>query len=275
MVRLLEKKQRTRSILTIFAIATFGLHLLAIAILIFQGINIRQLSLRKSPNFVQLIDGKTAVITDELDREPEAIRLFISKTMISMFNWSGKLPPQSIEDITQPKLDAGILIPTSQGGSQKISTTSWIASFALSEDFRKGFLSKIAQMTPPEIFYNNPNQALSVQLVIKRVYPPQKIAPGKWRVGMVADLIQKKQVDNRTIITAFNKDLLVRSVDYFAYPQADNTTDIQKAIYSVRADKLEIYEIRNLCLIDEYNNSNEDKSNVCGVRQRSDSFIKR
>jgi hypothetical protein len=272
MVRLLEKRQRTGSILTIFAIATFSLHLSALFLLIFQGINIRQLSLRKPPNFVQLIDGKPANVSG-VEREPEAIRQFVSKTMTSMFNWSGKLPPQSIEEVTQPQADAGISIQTSRGGSRKVSTTSWIASFALSEDFRKGFLSQIAEMTPPEIFYNNPRQAISGQLVIKRVYPPQPIGLGKWRVGMVADLIQKKQADNRTIVTRFNKDLLVRAVDSFAYPQVDNTTVLQKAIYSVRADQLEIYEIRNLCLIDEYNNQNED-INVCGNRQRTDSFIK-
>ncbi|MBD2604900.1 hypothetical protein H6G81_10265 [Scytonema hofmannii FACHB-248] len=272
MVRLLEKRQRTGSILTIFAIATFSLHLSAIFLLIFQGINIRQLSVRKAPNFVQLIDGKPADVTD-LEREPEAIRQFVSKTMTSMFNWSGKLPPESIEQVTQPQADAGISIQTSRGGSRKVSTTSWIASFALSEDFRKGFLSTIAEMTPPEVFYNKPSQNISGELVIKRVYPPEKIGLGKWRVGMVADLIQKKQADNRTIVTRFNKDLLVRAVDSFAYPQLDNTTVLQKAIYSVRADQLEIYEIRNLCLIDEYNNQNPDV-NVCGNRQTTDSFIK-
>ncbi len=273
MVRLLEKKKRTISLLTVFAIATFGLHLLTLVLLISQGINIRKLSLQKPPNFVQLIDGKNVDTTDNLSREPEVIRQFVSKTMTSMFNWSGKLPPQSVEDISQPKPDTGILIPTTQGSSQKISTTSWIASFALSEDFRKGFLSKIAEITPPEVFYNNPSQAISVQLVIKRIYPPQKTAPGEWRVGMVADLVQKKQSDNRTIITPFNKDLLVRSVDYFAYPQAEISTDVQKAIYNTRADKLEIYEIRNLCLIDEYNNLNLDKFKVCGYK-KSDSLIK-
>ncbi len=273
MVRLLEKKQRTISLLTVFAIATFGLHLLTLILLIYQGINIRQLSIQKPPSFVQLVDGKNVDITDNLSREPEVIRQFVSKAMTSMFNWSGKLPPQSIEDISQPKPDPGILIQTSLGSSQRISTTSWIASFALSEDFRKGFLSKIAEITPPDVFYNNPKQVITGQLVIKRIYPPQKTAPGEWRVGMVADLVQKKQADNRTIVTAFNKDLLVRSVDYFPYPQANISTDIQKAIYSTRADKLEIYEIRNLCLIDEYNNLNQDKFTVCGSK-KSNSFVK-
>lgn len=273
MVRLLEKRQSTGSVLGIFAIASFGLHILVLLLFIFQGLNIRQLSLRKSPNFVQLIDGKPVANIDDLAREPEAIRQFISKTMISMFSWSGTLPPQTIEEVANPKSDLGILIRTPQGGSQKISTSSWIASFALSEDFRKGFLSTVAEMTPPEVFSENPIQGMTSQLVIKRVYPPKEIAPGKWRVGMVADLIQKNRVGDAKLITPFNKDFLVRAADYFANPQTDGTI-LQKAIYSIRADKLEIYEIRNLCLIDNYNNPNEDNRKQCGTGQTSDSFIR-
>jgi hypothetical protein len=81
---------------------------------------------------------------------------------------------------------------------------------------------------------------------------------------MVADLVQKKQVDGKKLITPFNKDLLVRAVDYFPYPLAENSTDLQRAIYSSRADKLEIYEIRNLCLIDGYDNVSGSQSNPCG-----------
>ncbi|MFN6537327.1 MAG: hypothetical protein RM021_013280 [Nostoc sp. EkiNYC01] len=274
MVRLLEKRKRTASVLTIFAIATFSLHLFVLLLFLFQGITIRQLSLRKPPNFVQLIDGKSVAEIDDLKREPETIRQFISKTMIAMFNWSGTLPPQKIEEVANPKYDLGILIRTPQGGSQKISTTSWIASFALSEDFRKGFLSTIAEMTPPEVFSENPNQGMTSQLVIKRIYPPKEIAPGKWRVGMVADLIQKNRGDDRRVITPFNKDFLVRAADYFANPQVESSTDLQKAIYSVRTDRLEIYEIRDLCLLDNYNNLNEAQLKECKNQQRTDNFIR-
>ncbi|MBW4554795.1 MAG: hypothetical protein KME59_02435 [Trichormus sp. ATA11-4-KO1] len=273
MVNLLKKRQQTGSILTTFAIATFSLHLLVLFVFILQGLNIRQLSLRKPPNFVQMIDGQSLAATDDLARDPEAIRQFISKTMTSMFNWSGTLPPQTIEAAAKPQPDPGIMVRTPEGGSQKVTTTSWVASFAFSEDFRKGFLSAIAQMTPPEVFSSNPSQAMSAELIVKRVYPPEEIAPGKWRVGMVADLIQKRQDDDRRTVTPFNKDLLVRAVDYYPYPLADTSTDIQKAIYSNRTDKLEIYEIRNLCLLDDYSNLSEDKSNPCNG-QTSSSFIR-
>ncbi|MGM3308012.1 hypothetical protein ACSQ6I_18890 [Anabaena sp. WFMT] len=274
MTNLLNQKKPKGNILNTFAIATFSLHLLVLFLFVFQGLNIRQLNLRKPPNFVQMIDGETLSATDDLARDPEAIRQFISKTMTSMFNWSGTLPIQTIEAAAKPQPDPGIPVKTLQGGNQKVTTSSWVASFAISEDFRKGFLSAIAQMTPSEVFSNNPSQAISAELIIKRIYPPEKIAPGKWRVGMVADLIQKKRTDDRRTITPFNKDLLVRAVDYYPYPLPEISTNIQKAIYSNRAQKLEIYEIRNLCLIDNYSNLNQDQSNPCGNRSTSDSFLR-
>jgi hypothetical protein len=274
MVRLLEKKQRSVSLLTTFAIATLGLQILALVLLTLQGLKIRQLSLRKPPSFVQLIAGQPITVTDDLARDPEAIRQFVSKSMTSMFNWSGKLPPQNVEEVSKPKPDLGIIIPTSEGISKKVSTSSWIASFALSEDFRKGFLREIAAMTPPEVFANNSSQVITAQIVIKRVYPPQTISTGKWRVGLVADLIQTKKSDGRKVITPFNKDLLVRAVDYFPYPLDDTTSVLQKAIYGIRSEKLEIYEIRNLCLLDDYSNLNQEQLQQCGIGNTSDSFVR-
>jgi hypothetical protein len=115
---------------------------------------------------------------------------------------------------------------------------------------------------------------MSVQLIIKRIYPPEKIAPGQWRVGIVADLVQRKTGDRRKIITPFNKDLLVRATDYFPYPLANKITDLQKAIYNMRSDRLEIYEMRNLCLIDDYNSRNREPLNPCDSQDDSGGFIK-
>lgn len=45
----------------------------------------------------------------------------------------------------------------------------------------------------------------------------------------------------------------MRTTDYFPYPLLEQLTTLQTAIYSVRAEQLEIYEIRNLCLLDKPN----------------------
>ena len=262
MVRLLEKRKQKGNLLVTLAVATFGLHLLTLLLLIIQGLTIRQLSLQKAPTFVQLVDGKPVNNTDELQRKPEAIEKFVSKTMISMFNWSGKIPAQNINQATNPEKDLGISIKTPRGGSKKVTTSSWISSFGFSEDFRKSFLSTVAELTPPEVFSANSDRAILAELNITRIYPPQQIEPGKWKVGIVANLVQKRD-DNKKIITPFNKDIFVQAVDSFDYPITQNLTDLQKAIYTTRSDKLEIYEIRELCLTDKYDNLATDGFNRC------------
>ena len=264
MVQLLKQKKRVVNVLAIFAVATFSLHFLTLFILILQGLSIRQLSLQKSPTFIQLIDGKPVNTTDNL-RESQAIRQFVSKTMVSMFDWSGNLPPQTIEQVSKPQPDPGILIKTSSGGVKRVVTSSWLASFAFAEDFRKGFLSQIADMTPPEVFSDNPERKMLTKLAITQIYSPEKIAPDKWRVGMVANLIQTKGSDNRKIITPFNKDVIVQAIDSFKHPLAQQITDLQQAIYSVRADNLEVYEIRDLCLTDEYDKTAEQRWQSCKI----------
>lgn len=265
MVRLLEKRKRKGNLFVTLAVATFGLHLLTLLLLIIQGLTIRQLSVQKPPTFVQLVDGKPVNNTDQLQRKPEAIEEFVSKTMISMFNWSGKLPAQNISQATNPKKDLGISIRTPRGASKKVTTSSWVSSFAFSEDFRKGFLSAVAELTPPEVFSSNSDRAILAELNITRIYPPQQIEPGKWKVGMVANLVQKRGSENK-IITPFNKDIFVQAVDTFNYPIQQNLTDLQKAIYTTRSDKLEIYEIRELCLTDKYDNLATDGFNRCKNR---------
>ncbi|NJL80832.1 MAG: hypothetical protein HC917_22180 [Richelia sp. SM2_1_7] len=262
MVRLLEKRKRKGNLLVTIAFVTFGLHLLTLLLLIIQGLTIRQLSVQKTPTFVQLIDGKPVNNNDELQRKPELISEFVSKTMISMFNWTGILPAQNINQFNNPKQDLGIPIKTPQGGSKKVTTSSWISSFGFSEDFRKGFLATVAELTPPEVFASNSEQVISAQLNITRIYPAQQIERGKWRVGIVANLVQKRSNDKQ-IVTPFNKDIFVQAIDTFDYPITANLTDLQQAIYATRSDKLEIYEIRDLCLTDRYDNLTTDGFNRC------------
>ena len=262
MVELLKKRQQKSKVnpLIVLAFITIFLHVFTLALLVLQGLTIRQFYLRKPPTFIQLINGKRIDSIDMLERNPLAVQQFVGKFATLMFDWSGKLPPQTIQDVSQPKSDPGISIRTKRG-NKTVSTSSWMAGFAISEDFRQAFLREIADITPPEVFSRISDRAISTQLVIKRIDQPEKIAPGKWRVGIVANLVQTRTSNNRQIITPFNKIFLLRSVDYFDYPQASSTTDLQRAIYDIRSDKLEIYEIRDLCLLD--NSNNNFSNNFC------------
>lgn len=276
MTRLLpERRQVAVNALTVFAIATFGLHIFTVIFLLLQGVKIYQISNRRSPTFVQLVDGQQLSATNSLEREPEQIRQFVSQAMGEMFNWNGTLPPENIEDATNPKPDSGITIKTPQGFTRKVTTSSWIGSFALAEDFRQGFLAVISEMTPTEVFNGNRNQGLTANLLIQRVYPPEKIGNGRWRVGMVANIVQTRGIDGKKVLTPFNKDFLVRAIDTFQHPLPNNITQLQKSVYRLRNQGLEIYEITELCLTDAYDGvAGNSKSRCSGSNFNSNSFTR-
>ncbi|MEB3192337.1 MAG: hypothetical protein VKL42_18500 [Snowella sp.] len=87
---------------------------------------------------------------------------------------------------------------------------------------------------------------------------------------MVADLIQTRQSNGQKLIVPFNKDLLVRAIDYFLYSSPRDLTDLQKAVYNMRIDQLEIYEICNLCLLD---NNSRQSGELRSCQSSSEGFL--
>lgn len=267
MTGLLPKQKPQFNLLQLCGVITLAINLFTLLAIVYQGLIIRNITNQKPPTFIEVnstevnnlklnqIKSSNNPITIQkniLEREPEAIRQFVSTTMIGLFNWTGNLPPQTIEEATNPQPDLGINVRTPQGYNKRIASSSWVASFALSKDFRQDFLAQIADMTPADIFSRNQNQKITAQLIIKRVYPPEQIAEGNWRIGMVADIVQQRS-DKQRLITPFNKDFLVRAVEAFEYPLKQQLTPRQQAVYKLRSQKLEIYEITDLCLNDVSN----------------------
>ncbi|WP_218082510.1 hypothetical protein [Anthocerotibacter panamensis] len=236
MVRLLQ--ERRKDILPLFVLATFISQVFVILLLMFQGTLINQLSRKAPPTLVQLVDGQAVQVgpMDHLERTPEIVRRFVGETMSLMMNWSGTLPPETVEESKVPKPDPGVGI-----GGKRIATATWQAGFALSEDFRRPFMETLAQLTPPEVFGNG----TQVVLVVRNIGNPEKIGEGRWRVAMVANVVVfRKDQDSLGKAIPFNKDIYVRAVE--ASPTLENTTPLQKAIYRIRQSGLEIYAIREL-----------------------------
>lgn len=253
MVQLLGKKKSGSNLLSTFVMISLGLHLLTLLLLLFQGLTLNQLTNQKPPTLVQLIDGKESPIPEPLEREPEEIRSFVEKTMTALFTWSGKLPPQNIEEAQNPKPDEGVPIKMSTGVTKKISTTVLGTSFALSEDFRKQFLQEIANQTPPEVFSSDSKKAMEIKLATRWVSEPEKIEEGKWKAVMVADLILLRPALERRKLVRFNKEILVRAVDSPEHPLAEGAPPLHKVVSGTRQVGLEIYEIRDMCLTDKSN----------------------
>jgi hypothetical protein len=83
-MQLLKPENKKSSILPLFAVGTFGLHLFTLLLLMFHGSMLQQLNRRLTPqSLVQLVDGRAITVDPKqnFERHPETIRRFVGETM--------------------------------------------------------------------------------------------------------------------------------------------------------------------------------------------------
>lgn len=190
------------------------------------------------PTLVELQDGTSirAVAMGEKDRTDQAIMDFVGRTMMNLMSWNA-LPKSSDENLDPRnlKIDPGIQI-----SDKKVTTNTWNAGFALSEDFRASFLREIAALTPSDVFNGETQSAL----VVRYLAPPAKLSDGQWRIDMVANLVVFKGKDQSGKGISFNKTIFVRAVD--TPPLPNNPSVQQLAAYNARKAGMEIYRIQDI-----------------------------
>jgi hypothetical protein len=235
----LERKES--SLLPLFVVGTALVQAVLLLVVIISFGKLDRIEGRKIPNLVELADGTTARVIPLADNErsPKAISAFTDRTMVALMSWNGVLQSSldtgNLNPISKPQLDAGV-----QVGEQKVTTSSWAASFALSEDFRAAFLAELARLTPQEVFTGK-TQSL---LLVRDLSQPQKLGEGKWKLDLVANLVVFEDGRQQGRAIPFNKTVFVRAIDTPLLPP--QATDLQVTAYKARRDGLEIYKIQDL-----------------------------
>ncbi|MEB3219205.1 MAG: hypothetical protein VKN72_23635 [Nostocales cyanobacterium 94392] len=211
----LNTDKNQANIVPLFAIGTFGLHLLTLILLMFHGGMLQQVKRKSVPQIlVQLADGRviTANGKSNLEREQETIRRFVGETMTVMFTWSEK----------------------------QSSTVVWnISSELLRNDFRREFA---------QIFNNfeleSPEENV---LVIQKISQPQVISEGKWKVEIFANRLIFSRGDNLGKSIPFHKQILVEAIDEVnSLPNIP--TRLNLAVYRLGEARMQIY---NICDIED------------------------
>lgn len=234
-------KIQKNDLLYVFLLGTSALSLFSVILQISNMVGLYQLNQKEVPSLVQLVDGRAVRVTavGSLERTPQTVHRFVSETLTLMFNWSGTLPPTTPSEAQMPKPDAGKKLSDAKSA---VTTASWQASFAFSQDFRTSFLVKIAELTPREVFTGN-RRAI---LVIRYLGEPQEIEPGYWKLPVVGDQIFFSPEDNGGRSIPFNKEVFVRSVSTPISPLGESATNLEKTVYKIREAGLEIHNIREL-----------------------------
>ncbi len=233
-------------LLPIFVLASLGLSILSLGWQAANTLAINRESRKPAPTLVQLVDGRAIQVSPmgEQERTPEAVKHFVSQTLYLLFNWSGTLPPANPQEERIPKPDPGVKVTSRQQGGvgTLITTSSWQASFALSETYRNEFLEILAGLTPREVFA----RSLEAVLIIRHISEPEQIEPGKWKVNVVADRILFDRSNNQGKPIAFNREIFVQAVPQPISPLKDKASPLEQTVYETRQAGLEIHAMREL-----------------------------
>ncbi|WP_448381576.1 hypothetical protein [Gloeomargarita sp.] len=187
-----------------------------ITVILFIITGVILINSRPKNNFVQLVDGKTIMVTTvgSYERQPQTIRRFIKEVFSLMFTWNGFLPLESNIPNEIPLPDLGVSV----SGGKKVATTTMYASFAFSEKLRNALLQEIALLTPQELFKpvqpGQPNRKPKVILLVEFIGDPRPVRTGTWQLEFVSNLIifEEKAPQGR-LLTPFNKIVVVRAIE--------------------------------------------------------------
>jgi hypothetical protein len=197
------------------------------------------LSKKPVPTLVQLADGNAITVAPlgSKERSPEVITKFVSKSLTMLMSWSGTVPGDT--EGAKPIPDPGVDIQAG-GVRSKVTTPTYQAAFALSEDFRKEFLAELGKLTPSSVFAGT----VKVVFVPLEVQKPIQIEPGKWKIPVISNLLVLDQSDITGKAIPFNKEIYVRAVEVPEFQPG--LSGIGLAVQQMRASGLEIYAIRDL-----------------------------
>lgn len=220
-MQILKTENKKTSILPLFAVATLGLHLLTLLILMFHWSILQQLNKQTTlQSLVQLIDGQAITVDpqENIERYPETIRRFVGEAMTLMLTWSEKQPPKTVWDIS---------------------------SELVTPEFQPKFQTEITNLTASKQLENF-NRATEQILVIQRISQPTQIAEGKWKVEMLANQLVFNGSDRLGESKPINKQIFVQAADEEVASLPNAPVPLQLAAYRIGEARLKIYKICDL-----------------------------
>ncbi len=230
-------QRTTLGLFVLVSICLQGASLLALLLLFGAYVGLAK---KDAPSLVQIEAGKTISVSpmDTKERTPAVIQRFVQESLQMLMTASGRIPQANPTE--KPVVDPGIDVPSQGSVSRKITSLARLGSFALSEDFRAAFLSKLAEQTPQQVFTNPDNR---VVLTFEQLGEPEKIGEGRWKLIVIANRIAIGPGNQIGFAEPFNKEIFVRAVPTLILNQ--HSSDADQQIAQVRQAGLEIYAMRD------------------------------
>lgn len=241
-----QKQKAERDFLALLNLGSIAIQGISLLVMLLLFVTYWKLSSRPVPSLVQLANG-TAVTTRALgnkERSREVIQRFTTDSLTLLMSWQQQIPSAEVTPDGRPVLvnDPGMKVKV--GSSDGLITSrSYQASFAFSEEFRNDLITLLGSMTPPSVFTGQTQTAL----VFRSVTEPEEIKEGEWRIAVVGNLIQSNVGEGTTKTIFFNKEILLRAIDTPELPaNGQFASPFEAAVYAVRQSGLEIYSMKDL-----------------------------
>ncbi|WP_013325593.1 hypothetical protein [Gloeothece verrucosa] len=208
--------------------------------------NYVKLATKPPPTLVQLSSGESITVKGigNKDRTDESIQKFVRDILSLTFTWTGHLPTTDAgaEGNYQKDTGVSITIPGSTKADSKITTAAYQASFAFELNFRLEFLKLLAGLVPESVFTSDTQMAF-IPVYIEK---PQQVAPGKWKVVVISNLMMVKNGQPMGELIRFNKEIYVSAIvppNYDFLPPETKSKSLAAQVMNMRQSGLEIYAI--------------------------------
>ena len=240
----LQTAKGSKDIVAMFALTSIGFSALTLVLQIVVMTNVINIARKPAPSLVQLSDGQAIKVqaVGNKDRSPEVVQQFVTDSLIMLMSWTNEIPGGSDEKKIP---DSGALVKIKEG-NRRITSPAFQATFTFSEDLRAELVKILAEMTPDGVFKGEIKTTLKFQHVTLP-NPVDKDQSGKWKINVVATLLQYQQGRADIVKIPFNKEIVVQAVDTPELPKSGKfSNEFESLVYSIRQAGLEIVSMKDI-----------------------------
>jgi hypothetical protein len=237
----LQTEKGGKNLMAICALVSIGFSGLTLLLQILLVGGVVVIARKPAPSLVQLNDGQAIKVqaVGSQERSADVVQRFATDSLIMLMSWTNELPST---DGGQKTIDPGAIVKTKQG-ERRITTSAFQSSFTFSDDLREELVKILADMTPLEVFKGD----IKTTLKFQHVTVPTALGNGKWKINVVATLIQYQRGRGDTIKIPFNKELIIQAIDTPALPKAGKfSNELEAVVYSIRQAGLEITSMKDI-----------------------------
>ncbi len=234
----------SKNIVALVALISIGISGLTLILQLVVLGSVVSIARKPAPSLVQLSDGQAIKVQaiGSYERAPDVVQRFVTDSLTMLMSWTNEIP--GTEGEVKP-IDQGSLVKTKQG-DKRITATAFQASFTLSDELRDEMMKILADMTPAEVFKGDVKTTLKFQHVTVPA-PIGDIQNGRWKVNVVATLIQYQRGRGDTVKIPFNKEIIVQAIDTPQLPKAGKfANEIESLVYTIRQAGLEIVSMKDI-----------------------------